>query len=158
MPTKGSYQNINQRKKEIMNNNSLLNRFCAYVKIDTQADENSKTYPSTKGQLELGKMLVKELHEIGIKDAYQTEYGLVFGTIPNNAGRSIPTIAWVAHMDTSPRPQAKMSPPLFMKTTMEKISSFQKIKPRSSLPTKITTFHHSKGKPSSPLMEPLFRR
>ena len=95
-----------------MNHNSLLKRFCDYVKIDTQADENSKTYPSTKGQLELGKMLVKELHEIGIKDAYQTEYGLVFGTIPNNAGRSIPTIAWVAHMDTSPETSGKNVSPV----------------------------------------------
>ncbi len=85
----------------------LLERFCSYVKIDTQADENSKSYPSSLGQLELGKLLVQELHNIGIIDAYQSEYGLVFGTIPSNLTKNIPTIAWVAHMDTSPETSGK---------------------------------------------------
>lgn len=95
-----------------MKPNSLLNRFLEYVKIDTQADENSKTYPSTQGQLELGKLLVKQLIEIGIKDAHQTSHGLVYGTIPGNAGKTTPTIAWVAHMDTSPETTGKNVQPI----------------------------------------------
>ncbi|NDH04814.1 peptidase T, partial [bacterium] len=95
-----------------MKPNSLLNRFLEYVKIDTQADENSKTYPSTQGQLELGKLLVKQLIEIGIKDAHQTSHGLVYGTIPGNAGKTTPTIAWVAHMDTSPETTGKNVQPV----------------------------------------------
>ena len=80
----------------------LLDRFCQYVRIDTMADEKSTTYPSSPGQLELGALLTRELLELGIHDAVQDEHGVVLGTIPaNNVGRSL-TIAWIAHLDTSP--------------------------------------------------------
>ena len=48
---------------------TLLDRFCRYVRIDTQADEAARTYPSTPGQLELGRLLVQELHALGLRDA-----------------------------------------------------------------------------------------
>jgi tripeptide aminopeptidase len=85
---------------------TLLDRFCRYVRIDTQADEKATTYPSSPGQLELGKLLVKELREIGLADAQVDEHGIVMATIPatnrgDNSPRS-PTIAWIAHLDTSP--------------------------------------------------------
>src|SRR6266478_952951 len=85
---------------------TLLDCFCRYVRIDTQADEKAMTYPSSPGQLELGKLLVKELHDMGLGDAEVDDHGIVLATIPatnrgDNSPRS-PTIAWIAHLDTSP--------------------------------------------------------
>jgi tripeptide aminopeptidase len=81
---------------------TLLDRFCRYVRIDTQADETAKTYPSSPGQRELGRLLVQELKEIGLKDAAQDEHGIVMATIPATQKRKAATIAWIAHLDTSP--------------------------------------------------------
>ena len=67
-----------------MNTHTLLDRFLRYVRIDTKADEKSTTYPSSPGQLVLGKMLRDELLALGIKDAMQNEHGLVFATVPGN--------------------------------------------------------------------------
>jgi tripeptide aminopeptidase len=83
-------------------NERLLERFCRYVRVDTQADESAKTYPSSPGQLDLGRMLVAELKQIGIGDATADEHGIVLGTLPATAAPQAPTIAWVAHVDTSP--------------------------------------------------------
>ncbi|MFO0864689.1 MAG: peptidase T [Gemmataceae bacterium] len=87
---------------------SLLDRFCRYVRIDTQANEKSTTYPSTPGQLELGRMLAEELRALGIGDASQDEHGIVLGTLPATKGREkAPVIAWIAHVDTSPETSGK---------------------------------------------------
>jgi tripeptide aminopeptidase len=80
---------------------SLIDRFCRYVRIDTQASEASTTYPSTPGQLELGRMLAAELRELGLRDATQDEHGIVMATLPATVPGA-PTIAWIAHVDTSP--------------------------------------------------------
>jgi tripeptide aminopeptidase len=81
---------------------SLLERFCRYVGIDTQADERANSYPSSPGQLELGRLLVSELQGMGVQDAVQDSHGIVYATIPASSERAQTTIAWVAHMDTSP--------------------------------------------------------
>jgi tripeptide aminopeptidase len=81
---------------------SLLDRFCRYVRIDTQAKEGAGTYPSSRGQLELGRLLVDELHALGVTDAQQDEHGIVMATLPATSSRPAPTIAWIAHLDTSP--------------------------------------------------------
>src|SRR5436190_2904974 len=84
---------------------TLLDRFCRYVRLDTQADEKAMTYPSSPGQLELGKLLVKELHDIGLGDAEVDDHGIVLATISATCGgkfETCPTIAWIAHLDTSP--------------------------------------------------------
>ncbi|MBX9677922.1 MAG: peptidase T [Gemmataceae bacterium] len=87
---------------------SLLDRFCRYVRIDTQANEKSTTYPSTPGQLELGRMLAEELRALGIADASQDEHGIVLGTLPATKGlEKAPVIAWIAHVDTSPETSGK---------------------------------------------------
>jgi tripeptide aminopeptidase len=80
----------------------LLNRFCRYVRIDTQAQESSPTYPSTPGQLELGRLLTQELQAMGLHDAVQDENGIVLATIPATQAKACPVIAWIAHVDTSP--------------------------------------------------------
>jgi tripeptide aminopeptidase len=80
----------------------LLDRFLRYVQIDTQADEASATYPSTRGQLELGRALKDELLALGVRDAHQDEHGIVLATLPATHSKACPVIAWIAHVDTSP--------------------------------------------------------
>ncbi len=91
-----------------MKNETALDRFLRYVRIDTQSDEESTTYPSTKKQLDLLNLLVTELREIGINDAKIDGYGYVMGTIPSNlpaghpAQGKVPVIGLISHVDTSP--------------------------------------------------------
>ncbi|RJP62732.1 MAG: peptidase T [Ignavibacteriales bacterium] len=81
---------------------TCVNRFLNYVKYDTQSDEESTTFPSSEKQLVLSKDLVKELLEIGLKDAYLDEHGYVIATLPSNSGKNVPVIGFIAHVDTSP--------------------------------------------------------
>lgn len=85
---------------------TLLDRFLRYVRIDTQADDRTDAYPSSPGQLVLGKMLRDELLALGLADARQDEHGLVFATIPGNVPGA-PTIAFNAHVDTNPENSGK---------------------------------------------------
>jgi len=85
-----------------INRDRLLDRFIKYVKVDTAADPSSFRYPSSAGQLELGKIVLDEMIEMGVTDAHQDHNGLVWGTIPSNSGEDAPTVAFVAHLDTSP--------------------------------------------------------
>jgi tripeptide aminopeptidase len=80
---------------------SLLDRFCRYVRVETTAAEDAPGYPSSPGQLELGRMLVAELEQMALRDVRQDENGIVQGTIPG-ALPGAPLVAWVAHLDTSP--------------------------------------------------------
>jgi tripeptide aminopeptidase len=86
----------------VMNRQRLLERFLRYVRIDTTAREGADVYPSSPGQLDLGRLLVNELRQIGIADAWQDENGIVLATVPSNVPGDVPTIAWCAHLDTSP--------------------------------------------------------
>jgi tripeptide aminopeptidase len=82
---------------------TVTERFLRYVKIDTQSSHTSTTYPSTEKQKDLGRLLVKELHEIGIADAHLDDYGYVYATVPATSDKpNIPVICFCAHMDTSP--------------------------------------------------------
>lgn len=81
---------------------ALLDRFCRYVRINTQANESSGTYPSSPGQWDLAKLLVQELRDMKASDVEITEHALVYATIPATVKHETPTIAWLAHMDTSP--------------------------------------------------------
>jgi len=89
-----------------LSTSTLLDRFLRYVRIDTKADEKSTTYPSSPGQLVLGAMLRDELLAMGLADAVQNEYGLVFATVPGNVPGA-PTIAFNAHVDTNPENSGK---------------------------------------------------
>jgi len=80
----------------------LLARFLRYVQIDTTAREEAGQYPSSPGQLELGKILVDELRSLGLNDASQSKFGIVSATVPATVDSSVPTIAFNAHVDTSP--------------------------------------------------------
>ena len=86
-----------------MNRHRLLQRFLRYVQIDTTARADAEGYPSSPGQLELGRLLVDELQALGIADARQNEHGIVLATIPATVDRHRrPTIALCSHLDTSP--------------------------------------------------------
>jgi tripeptide aminopeptidase len=82
--------------------NTVKERFLKYVQIDTQSDPYSDTQPSTSKQINLSKILVEELLEIGITDAYLDEFGYVYATIPSNSKKKVPTICFCSHVDTSP--------------------------------------------------------
>ncbi|HVK12973.1 MAG TPA: peptidase T [Gemmataceae bacterium] len=86
---------------------TLLDRFCRYVRVHTEAVEGAATYPSSPGQLELGRMLVGELRDLGLADVAQSEFGIVTATIPATVDRPVPVIAWIAHLDTSPETTGK---------------------------------------------------
>ena len=79
----------------------ILDRFLRYVKVDTQSNEDSQTQPSTSKQLNLLKLLCKELNDMGV-EATLDEYGYVMGRIPANVPGEHPAIGFIAHVDTAP--------------------------------------------------------
>jgi len=82
---------------------SVTDRFLRYVVIDTQSDGKSQSQPSTEKQKDLGRLLVEELLEIGVSDAYLDEHGYVYATIPSNTHKNnVPVVCFCAHMDTAP--------------------------------------------------------
>jgi tripeptide aminopeptidase len=88
-----------------------LERFLRYVRIDTQADPSSTTVPSSAKQLDLSRLLVRELHELGLADAELDEHGYVFATVPATIAGGVPTIALLAHVDVAPdAPAADVKP------------------------------------------------
>ena len=91
---------------------TVLDRFLRYVKIDTQSDPGSDSFPSTEKQKDLGRLLVKELLDLGIADAHLDEYGYVYATIPANTDKEVPVICYCSHMDTSPDASGKDVKPI----------------------------------------------
>ena len=86
-----------------VNANQLAERFMRYVKVDTQSNPLSNTSPTTEKQKDLSKILVKELHGMGVNDAHLDEYGYVYATIPaNTQKKNVPVICYCAHVDTAP--------------------------------------------------------
>lgn len=82
---------------------SVEERFLRYVQIDTTADPNASSFPSSSKQKDLGKLLKNELVELGLKDVEMDEWGYVFATIPSNYFDSkSPVICFCSHMDTAP--------------------------------------------------------
>ena len=85
-----------------INSERLLERFMRYVRVGTAADPHSGTYPSTDSQRRLGEMIRDELAAMSIDDAHIDENALVWGTVPATVDGDCPTVALVAHLDTSP--------------------------------------------------------
>ena len=83
-------------------NYTVTERFVRYAKIDTQSDPESINCPSTEKQKDLSRVLVKELKEMGIKDAELDEHGYVYATIESNSEKMVPVICFCSHVDTSP--------------------------------------------------------
>ena len=80
----------------------LTNRFLKYVSFDTQSSESSDTTPSTDKQMLFAEFLRDELESIGLKDVELDSNGYLYATLPSNMDRQVPTVGFIAHMDTSP--------------------------------------------------------
>ncbi len=80
----------------------LVDRFLKYVSFVTTSDEKTGLTPSTPGQLIFANALADELKNIGMTDVSVSEYGYVMATLPSNCNAAVPTIGFIAHMDTSP--------------------------------------------------------
>lgn len=81
---------------------NLVDRFIKYVKIDTRSDANSKTVPSTQSQVEFARMLVVDLKEMGLEEVeYNPENSFVTATLPANTEKDVPTVGFIAHVDTA---------------------------------------------------------
>jgi len=94
---------------------SVIDRFIRYIKIDTESARESDTFPSTLKQLNLAKLLEKELTELGLNDAATDKYGYVTATLPANTDKKgIPVVGFLAHMDTSPDFSGKDVKPQFI--------------------------------------------
>ena len=81
---------------------TVTERLMRYIRVDTQSDPNSVTIPSTEKQKDLGRILVKELQDLGIADAHLDAFGYLYATIPPNTDRQVPVICFCSHMDTAP--------------------------------------------------------
>ena len=101
-------------KEVILDMQALLDRFRRYVKVDTTAVDETKEYPSSPGQIKLGKMLVQELKQLKLQKVSQDKHGIVTATVPGNTPGT-PTIAWIAHLDTSPEASGKNVTPVVHK-------------------------------------------
>ena len=80
----------------------ITNRFVKYITIDTESDPNNPAFPSTEKQWNLAKVLEKELNEIGLQDVELDDNCYIMATLPSNLDYEVPTIGFVAHIDTSP--------------------------------------------------------
>ena len=81
---------------------ALVERFLKYVSFDTQSSEETEVTPSTPGQMVFAKYLKEELESLGLEDITLDEHGYLFATLPANIDKPVPTIGFIAHMDTSP--------------------------------------------------------
>lgn len=80
----------------------LVERFIRYARVNTRSDDNSKSCPSSEGQLVLGRMIAEELRELGLSDVSMDDNGYVMATLPSNTDKQVPVIGFLAHLDTSP--------------------------------------------------------
>ena len=81
---------------------NLVERFLRYVSFDTQSDDNSGVTPSTAKQMVFAQYLKNELEALGLEEIELDEYGYLYATLPANTDKEVPTIGFIAHMDTSP--------------------------------------------------------
>lgn len=81
---------------------NLIDRFLHYVKFDTQSDELTNLTPSTPGQMVFAQYLEKELRQLGLKDIMLDDNGYLMATLPGNVKGDVPTVGFIAHLDTSP--------------------------------------------------------
>lgn len=81
---------------------TIVERFLKYVSFDTQSAEDAETTPSTEKQWALARFLKEELEGIGLTEVEIDEHAYVYATLPANTDEAVPTVGFIAHMDTSP--------------------------------------------------------
>ena len=81
---------------------TLVERFLKYVSFDTQSSEESGVTPSTDKQMVFARFLKTELEQLGLEDIELDEHGYLYATLPTNTDKPVPTVGFIAHMDTSP--------------------------------------------------------
>jgi len=86
----------------MLNLNSISERFIRYAKIETQSDNKSVNCPSSSGQIDLARLLLADLEEVGCTEISLDRNGYIMATLPANVTRSVPAIGFIAHLDTSP--------------------------------------------------------
>ncbi len=93
----------------------LTQRFLKYVKFDTQSDEETNLTPSTPGQMIFAQYLERELRDLGLEDISLDDNGYLMATLPANTSRRVPTVGFIAHLDTSPDLSGKNVNPRIVK-------------------------------------------
>ena len=91
---------------------TVAERLMKYVQVDTEADPNSTTFPSSLKQKDLAKILLEELKQIGVSDSEMDEWGYVYATIPSNSKKKVPVICLCSHIDTAPDCSGKNVKPI----------------------------------------------
>ena len=94
---------------------TIVERFLKYVSFDTQSAEDSETTPSTEKQWVLARYLKEELEGIGLTEVEIDEHAYVYATLPANTDKPLPTVGFIAHMDTSPDCSGKDVKPRIVK-------------------------------------------
>ena len=94
---------------------TIVERFLKYVSFDTQSAEDSETTPSTEKQWILARYLKEELEGIGLTEVEIDEHAYVYATLPANTDKPLPTVGFIAHMDTSPDCSGKDVKPRIVK-------------------------------------------
>lgn len=80
----------------------MLQRFMEYVKFDTQSDDEAVAVPTTEGQFVFARYLEQKLREMGLTEIVLDDKGYLYATLPANCSRELPTVGFIAHLDTSP--------------------------------------------------------
>ena len=93
---------------------NVKERFLRYIKIDTQSCDGVDSFPSTEKQLDLARLLEKELREMGASDVTLDENGYLFATIPATSNKKTPVVGFISHMDTAPAYSGKGVNPQFV--------------------------------------------
>lgn len=99
-----SYLKFNQRGVCMTN---VLEYFLKYISYDTRSNPDSTTFPSTENQFILADLLAEDLKALGLENVYRDENCYVYGTLPANIDKLVPTIGFIAHMDTAPDESGK---------------------------------------------------
>lgn len=94
---------------------TLVERFLKYVSYDTQSSEETGLTPSTPGQMKFAEYLKQELESLGLEDITLDEHAYLFATLPANISKSVPTIGFISHLDTSPDMTGKDAAPRIVK-------------------------------------------
>lgn len=94
---------------------TVTDRFLDFVRFDTQSDELTNMTPSTPGQMEFAKYLKDLLEKMGLEEVSLDDNGYLFATLPSNSSKNLPTIGFIAHMDTSPDMSGKHVNPRIVK-------------------------------------------